>query len=103
MGHFKKVCCTKRSRAINGIELEMLQEYNKGKIEMVGIDSVHMNKNHSLLTVELETCAGNNKIIVLYKIDTGHKGNIMLWHIFKRLFKMLQKLNSKRALKGTSN
>ena len=46
------------------IELEMSQEYSKGKIEMVSIDFVHMNKNWSLLTVELETCAGNNKIIV---------------------------------------
>ena len=31
--------------------------------------------------------AGTNQIIILYKIDMGIKGNIMLWHIFKRLFK----------------
>ena len=78
MGHFKKVCCSKRSRAVNDIELEMSQEYSKGEIETVSIDSVHMNKNWSLLMAELEMCAGNNKIIILYKIDTGSEGNIML-------------------------
>ena len=42
-------------------------------------------------------CAGDNKIIVLYKIDTGSKGNIMLWHIFKRLFK---NITETKLLKG---
>ena len=60
MGHFKKVCHSKRSRAVNKIELETSQEYSKGEIETVSIDSVHMNKSWSLLTAELETCAGNN-------------------------------------------
>ena len=44
-------------------ELEMSQEYSKGEIEIVSIDSVHMNKNWSLLMVVLETHA-SNKIIV---------------------------------------
>ena len=39
MRHFKKVCHSKRSRAINKIELEMSQEYSEGKIETVSIDS----------------------------------------------------------------
>ena len=86
MGYFKKVCCSKRSRVINNIELEISKEYSKGGIEMVSIDSVHMNKYQSLLTAELEMHAGDNKIIVIYKIDTGSKGNIMPWQIFKRLF-----------------
>ena len=43
-GHFKKVCCSKRSRVVNEIELETSQEYSKGKIETVSIDFVHMNK-----------------------------------------------------------
>ena len=78
-GHFKKVCCSKRSRVINEIELEMSQEYSKGEIEMVNINSVHMNTTWSLLIAELETCAGNSKIIVPYKIDTGSEDNIMPW------------------------
>ena len=27
---------------------------------------------------------GLNKIVIPYKIDTGRKGNIMLWHRFKK-------------------
>ena len=100
MRHFKKVCHSRRSRVVNEIEVETALAYSEGKIETVSIDSVHMNKDQSLLAVELEMCAGDNKIIVPYKIDTGNKGNIMLWHIFKRLFKTLQNLNSKRPLKG---
>ena len=99
-GHFKIVCCSRRSRAVNEIEVEMAQEYSAGETGTVSIDSVHMNKDWSLLTVELETFAGDNKIIAPYKIDTGSKGNIMPWHIFKRLFQTLQKLNSKRPLEG---
>ena len=29
--------------------------------------------------------AGPNKIVIPYKIDTGSDGNIMPWHIFKKL------------------
>ena len=67
MGHFKKVCHSKRSRAVNKKELETSQKYSEGEIETVSIDSVHMNKNCSLLMTELEMCAGDNKIIIPYK------------------------------------
>ena len=86
-GNFKKVCCSrKKNKAVNEIEVEASQEYNKGKLETVSIDSVHLNKNWSLLMVELEMLAGPNKIVIPYKIDTESKGNIMPWHIFKKLF-----------------
>ena len=29
--------------------------------------------------------AGNNKVIILYKIDTGSDGNIMPWYIFQKI------------------
>ena len=29
--------------------------------------------------------AGNNKITILYKIDTGNDDNIMPWYIFKKI------------------
>ena len=45
MGHFKKVCHSKRSRAVNEMEQETSREYSEGEIETVSIDSVHMNKN----------------------------------------------------------
>ena len=39
MGHFKKVCCSKRSRAVNEIEVETSQEYSEGEIETLKPDS----------------------------------------------------------------
>ena len=83
------------------MEQETSQEYSKGKIERVSIDSVHMNKNQSMLMAELEIHAGNNKLTAPYKIDTGSDGNIMPWHIFKNCFQGLQKPKPKRPLKGT--
>ena len=79
------------------MELETSQEHIKDEIETVSFDSVHMNKNQSLLMVELETCADNNKIII-HKIDTGSEGNIMLWHIFKRLFKNVTEAEIKKTV-----
>ena len=89
-----------RERVVNEIEVDTFQEYSKGKIETVSIDSVHLNKNWSLLMAELEMCEGANKIIILYKIDTGSKGNIMPWHIFKRLFKSITEDEFKKTIKG---
>ena len=85
---------------MNEIELETPKEYSKGEIEMVSVDSVHMNKNWSLLMAELEMCADDNKIIIPYKIDTGSQGNIMPWHIFKRLFKNITEAELKKTVKG---
>ena len=82
------------------MEIEASQEYSKGEIETVSIDSVHLDKNQSLLMVELETHAGANKIVILYKIDMGSEGNIMLWHIFKRLFKNITKHELKKTING---
>ena len=49
---------------------------------------------------KLETCAGNNKIIIPYKIDTGSKGKIMPWLIFKRLFTNVTVAKLKKTVKG---
>ena len=64
----------------------MSQEYIKGEIETVSINSAYMNKNPLMLTAKLETHASNSKITIPYKIDTGSDGNIMPWYIFKKLF-----------------
>ena len=45
MGHFKKVCQSRRERAVNELEVEEVNETNDGKIETVSVDSVHLNKN----------------------------------------------------------
>ena len=97
--HFKKVCHHRRERAVNEIEVEMSQD-SKGEIETVSIDSVHLNKNQSLLMAELEMHAGPNKIVIPYKIDTGSKGNIMPWHIFKKLFQNITEDELQETIKG---
>ena len=45
MGHFRKVCHSRRSRVVNEVEQEASQEYRGDAIEMVSINSVYMNKN----------------------------------------------------------
>ena len=87
MGHFKKVCQSRRDRAVHELEVKVAQETNEGENETVSIDSVHLNKNWSLITAKLETQAGGNTIEIPYKIDTGSKGNIMPLFIFKKLLK----------------
>ena len=99
MGHFKKACHNKRSRVINEMEQEMSQEYSKGKIETVSINSAHMNKNWSMLTAELETCTNNSKLTVPYKIDTGSDGDIMPWYIFKQLFPRVMEAELEKTIK----
>ena len=54
-GHFKKVCHSRRYQAVNKLELEVPQGCSKGEIETVSIDSVHFNKNQSLLMAELDS------------------------------------------------
>ena len=49
--------------------------------------------------VELQMCGGDNKIIIRYKIDTGSEGNIMSWHIFKRLLKNVIEAELKKTIK----
>ena len=87
MGHFKKVCQSKRDQAVHELEVEEVQEVNEGEVETVSIDSVHLNKNQFLITTKLETQVGRNTIEIPYKIDTGSEGNIMPLFMFKRLFK----------------
>ena len=71
MGHFNKVCWSRRERAVNELEVKEVQEVSAGEIETLRIDSVHQNKNLSLLTVKLEMYTGRNTIVVPYKVDTG--------------------------------
>ena len=54
-GHFKKVCHSRRDQAVNELELEASQGHSKGENDTVSIDSVHLNKNWSLIMAELET------------------------------------------------
>ena len=87
IGHLKKVCWSRKGRAVHELEVNEAQEVNEGEIETVSIDSVHLNKNWSLISAKLEMQAGRNTVEILYKVDTGSEGNIMPLFIFKKLFK----------------
>ena len=45
VGHFRKVCHSRRSKVVNEMEQEVTQGYSNDEIEMVSINSVYMNKN----------------------------------------------------------
>ena len=85
MGHFWKVCHSRKNRVINQMEQEMSLEYTEDNLEMVSINSVCFNKNCSMLTAKLETFLYNNNMVIPYKIDTGSGRNIMPWYIFKNI------------------
>ena len=86
VSHFRRVCRSQKTRAVNEIKQEITQDNTGGDIEMVSINSVHFNKNCSILTANLKTSVGKNSISVPYKIDMGSDRNIMPLHIFKKLF-----------------
>ena len=85
IGHFCRVCQSRKSRVVNEVGQKDTQEYTEDDLEMVSINSVCFNKCCSVLTAKLKTSVDNNNMIIPYKIDTGSDGNIMLWHIFKKL------------------
>ena len=82
LGHFKKVCQSRKDHAVQEVEEDVSQE--EGKIE-VSINSVYLNNKWSLITTQLETQVSKNTIKTPYKIDTSSEGNLMPLYIFKKL------------------
>ena len=82
------------------MEQEVSQEYTEDNIELVGINSIYLNKNQLMLTAKLEMCIGSNNMIIPYKIDTGSDGNIMPWYILKKLFPRVTKSLLMRTFKN---
>ena len=54
-----------------------------------------------MLTAKLEINAGDNKLTVLYKINTGSDGNISPWYIFKKLFPRVTEAELEKSIKNT--
>ena len=76
----------------------MVQEPQEEEIETVGINSVYLNKNQSLITAHLEMQVGKTTVEIPYKIDTGSEGNIMPLCIFQKLFKNMTEEQLKRSI-----
>ena len=71
---------------MNEVEKGAVQDSaEENNFDSVSINSIHVNKNHSVLTANLKT-SGSNNIMVPYKVETGNNGNIMPLHIYKELF-----------------
>ena len=82
------------------VEVKMAQDSQDEEIDTLSIDSVHLNKNWSVITVHLETHAGENTVEVPYKMDTGSEGDIMPLYIFKKLFKNVTVEQHKKSIKN---
>ena len=97
VGHFKKVCWSRKDHAVH--EVEVAQEYEE--IEEVSINLVYLNNKWSLITADLETQVSKITVKIPYKIDTGSEGNLMPLYIFKRLCGHWSVEELKRSIKTT--
>ena len=100
MGHFKKVCISKRNHAVHEVEIEVVPQPNEEDIETVSINSIYLNRNQSLITAHLKMQVGETTTGIPYKIDTGSEGNIMSLYIFKKLFKNMPEEQLKGSIKN---
>ena len=83
LGHFKKVCWSRKDHEVHEVKVDVSQE--EGKIEEVGINLVYLNNKQLLITAQLEMQVDENTIKIPYKIDTGSEDNLMPLYIFKKL------------------
>ena len=83
------------------VKMEMVQGPQEEVIETVGINSVYLNRNWSLITAQLEMQVGETTLEVPYKIDTSSEGNLMPFYIFKRLFRNMSEEQLKGSVKGS--
>ena len=91
IGQFKAECKSRKAREVKEIEQVENQDEAEEDIDMVRIDLIQFNKNHSVLTANLKAAAGHNKTVVAHKIDTGSDGNILPSHVCKKLFPNITK------------
>ena len=74
MGHFKKVCQSRKDHTVHEVGVELAQE--ECVIVKWSINSVYLNNKWLLITAQLEMQVGNNALKVPYKIDSGSEGNL---------------------------
>ena len=74
LGHFKKVCQSRKDCTVHEVEVEVSQKDDKLE---VSINSVHVSNKWSLITTDLEMQVSKNTVKIPYKIDTGNEDNLM--------------------------
>ena len=82
MGHFRKVCRSKRKCAVHEVEIDMEPESQGEDTEIVSISLLYINRKWSSIMAKLEMQAGKTALEIPCKIDTGSEGNIMPLYIF---------------------
>ena len=71
-GHSRAMCRSGRALTMNEVEQEAAQDSaEENSIDSVNINSIHFNKNWSVVTVNVKTSAGPYNVIVPYKVDTA--------------------------------
>ena len=98
MGHFKKVCQSRKDHEVHEVGVKMSQEEDEREEE--SINSVYLNNKWLLITTQLEMQVSNNALKVPYKIDTGSEGNLMWLYIFKKLCGNRSVEQLKRSIKS---
>ena len=72
---------------MNEVEQETAEDSaEENNIDSVNTNSIHFNRNCSVITAKLRTSADINNVIMSYKVYTGSDGNIKPLHIHKKLF-----------------
>ena len=99
LGHFKKVCQSRKDCAVHEVEVDVTQEDDE--IEEVNINSVYLNNKWSLITTDLEMQVSKNTVKIPYKIDTSTESNLMPLYIFKRLCEHWSIEQLRRSIKTT--
>ena len=79
------MCRSAKNSAVKTIEKEAVHEQLPG-IKLVNINAVNFDSNHSTIIANLKTSSNKAAIAVLYKVDMGSEGNIMLFNIFTKCF-----------------
>ena len=84
---------------VHEVEIDMEPDSQGEDTEIVSINSLYINRKRSLIMAKWEMQVGKTALEILYKIDTGSKGNLMSLYIFQKLFANMSKEQLKRLMK----
>ena len=85
MNCFKEACRSSKGSVVHNIEKEDEQDQETDN-EMVNINLVGFNSNHSTIIANLKTPLNKVVITMPYKVDTDSNGNIMPIYMYKNYF-----------------
>ena len=69
---------------VNAMMKQEIRE-EESSMEMVNINFIRFNSNHSAIIAKLKTSSKQATITVPFKVYTGCNGNIMPFNVFKKI------------------